>query len=261
MTDLELAAKALMNARTIVCFSGAGISADSGIPTYRDSLTGLWASHSPQYLETARAFRDNPQLVWGWYLWRRQMVARSKPNAAHFALQKIADTGRSVSIITQNVDDLHERAGSKAVLHLHGCLDTAKCFACNRPAALTSEQLFAPDAGSLVEPPRCARCNGKLRPGVVWYGEDLPRGAWKKARLLAKKCDVLLSVGTSGVVTPAAHIPDIALSSGVTVIHINTVDVAMGQPNELMLIGKATEVFTHLCTIVLREREDHDYGP
>lgn len=255
MTDLERAKKAIMNARKIVCLSGAGMSAESGIPTYRDKLTGLWSCYAPERLETANAFRENPRLVWGWYLLRRQQVALAHPNVGHRALCRMAATGRVVSVITQNVDDLHERAGSQEVHHLHGSLATPKCFACHRPAELPREQLTIPEDGALVEPPRCGRCNGKLRPGVVWYGEDLPSDIWKSAVALVKSCDVLISVGTSGTVTPAADIPRLALLSGATVIHVNTEDVSTGAQNELMLIGKATEVLTKLCALSPSEEQ------
>ncbi len=253
MTGLEQAAKALLGANEIVCFTGAGISVESGIPTYRDRLTGLWARRKPDHLETAKAFRENPSLVWGWYLWRRRQVAQAEPNAAHLALRQLAILGKKVSIITQNIDDLHERAGSVEVLHLHGCLAKPKCFACHRPAELSRDQVTVAEDGALIDPPRCKRCNGKLRPGVVWFGEDLPSGVWKSAVALVKSCDVLISVGTSGVVTPAAGIPELALSSGAVVIHVNTDDVGMGSPNELMLIGRATEVLSQLCTLVSNE--------
>ena len=253
MTVLERAAKVLLGANNIVCFTGAGISVESGIPTYRDRLTGLWARHNPQHLETAKAFRENPSLVWGWYLWRRRQVAQAEPNAAHIALRQMANLGRRVSIITQNIDNLHERAGSVEVIHLHGSLAKPKCFACHRPAEITQDEITVSGEGSLIDPPRCKRCNGRLRPGVVWFGEDLPPGAWKSAVALVKSCDVLISVGTSGVVTPAADIPDLALASGAMVIHVNTVDVGMDDPNEIMLIGRATEVLPKLHTSMSNE--------
>ncbi|WP_110949219.1 SIR2 family NAD-dependent protein deacylase [Pseudomonas bohemica] len=246
MATLGQAREALRNAKTIVCFSGAGISAESGIPTYRDGMTGLWAGQSAQQMETAKAFRQNPQLIWGWYLWRRQHVARAQPNAAHRSLSQLIRRERPIPIITQNIDDLHERAGSVDVVHLHGCLSSSKCFACHRPARVTPVPIQ--EEGALVEPPRCVHCNGRLRPGHVWYGEELPAGTWKSAVSLVKNCDVLLSIGTSGVVTPAASLPGIALSAGATVIHVNTADVSLDAANELMLIGKATEILTQLCS-------------
>lgn len=253
MSGFESSATSLSDAREVVVFTGAGISAESGIPTYSDPLTGVWAKQNPRALETAKAFRDNPSLIWGWYLWRRQQVAEASPNAAHLAVSRLASWGRKVSVITQNVDDLHERAGSLDVLHLHGSLATPKCFACHRPAEIPPPPYSFPDGSGLVEPLRCTKCNGKLRPAVVWYGEDLPRGAWKSAVDLVKSCDVLVSIGTSGMVTPASDIPNIALSSGATVIHVNTADVSTGALNELMLIGKATEVLTKLYALLPNE--------
>lgn len=253
MIFLPRAKKALVQARYITCFSGAGISAESGIPTYREKLTGLWSRYAPEDLETANAFRNSPSLVWGWYLWRRQQVALAQPNAAHRAFCEIAATGRAVSIITQNIDDLHERAGSEDVLHLHGSLETPKCFACHRSAALAQDQIVVPQRGALIEPPRCERCGGKLRPGVVWYGEELSRDVWKSAMSLVRGCDVLISVGTSGIVTPAADIPSLALASGAVVIHVNTADVSLGEHNEIMLIGKATDVLAQLSDFLETE--------
>lgn len=250
MDDMSRAIQALRAARKVVFFTGAGISAESGIPTFRDKLTGLWAKHDPQRLETAAAFRENPALVWGWYLWRRNQSKQAKPNAAHQVVTRLADSGRSVFVVTQNIDDLHERAGSRNVLHLHGSLATPICFACKRPADLTNEQAAISDEFELIQPSRCLRCNGRLRPGVVWFGEDLPHGAWKTAMAEVKSCNVLISVGTSGVVRPAADIPEIAMAAGATVIHVNLSDVALGNPNELMLVGPAAKVLPLLLLAV-----------
>ena len=246
MTVIEQAADVLQRAKKVAFFTGAGISADSGIPTYREKLSGIWAGLDPRDLETAKAFRKNPALVWGWYLWRRLRVAQAEPNAAHLAIARMAHSKRQVSVITQNIDDLHERAGSSNVVHLHGSLAMPKCFACHRFAAVFPDQSAVPEEGALIEPPRCQRCNGKMRPAVVWYGEDLPPQAWKAAVLLVKDCDLLISVGTSGIVMPAAGLPDLALSSGASVIHVNKADVAMGDQKELMLIGAAAEVLPML---------------
>ncbi len=246
MDTLAKAAETLRCAQQIMVFTGAGISAASGIPTFRDRLTGLWERQDPQRLETAKAFRENPALVWGWYLWRRQQVLQAQPNAAHEAIHRLSDSGRSVTVVTQNVDDLHERAGSQDVLHLHGSLMLPKCFACHRYTAEALAFPTIPAEGALIEPPRCRRCNGRLRPAMVWFGEDLPPGAWKSASRVARKCDVFLSIGTSGVVRPAADLPDIALASGAVVIHINTIDVSMHGPNEIMLIGPAEKILPQL---------------
>ncbi|WP_122281504.1 SIR2 family NAD-dependent protein deacylase [Pseudomonas syringae] len=238
-STIEVAAELIAGAKRIVVFTGAGISADSGIPTFRDPLTGIWAQYDPEKLETAKAFREDPALVWGWYLWRKALVAQANPNAAHLAIVQVAQSGRDVTVVTQNIDDLHERAGSTGVIHLHGALALPKCFACHRtPASVSFDSQYVSE-GLSVEPPRCPRCNGKLRPGIVWFGEDLPIAAWKRAVQAAKDCDVLLSIGTSGVVFPAAEIPRIALKSGARVVHINTTETPLESPLEMSLIGRA----------------------
>lgn len=248
MCHMEKASQALDVARKVVFFTGAGISAESGIPTFRDKHTGLWARHDPRTLETANAFRENPALVWGWYLWRRQQAIQAKPNAAHEMVARLAGSDRDVFVVTQNIDELHERAGSRDVVHLHGSLARPICFACKRPVELTNQQAPISFEGELIEPPRCVRCNGRLRPGVVWFGEDLPNGVWKTAIDKIRGCDVLISVGTSGIVRPAADIPEIALAAGATVIHVNLEDVCLGEPSELMLLGSATELLPALLT-------------
>lgn len=250
MSQMQKAADVLRTARKIVFFTGAGISAESGIPTFRDKLTGLWVKHDPRRLETAEAFRENPDLVWGWYLWRRQLVSLALPNAAHRAITSLGRAGWDVAVVTQNIDDLHERAGINQVLHLHGSLMTVKCSGCHRSVELEPIQLSISEEGALVEPPRCGLCNGKLRPGVVWFKEDLPDGAWESAVRLARTCDVLISVGTSGVVMPAAELPEIAHRSKATVIHVNLQDVSLEGAKEIMLIGPAAQVLPNLLEIL-----------
>jgi NAD-dependent deacetylase len=246
MASIEQASALLLAASNVVFFTGAGISAESGIPTYGEKLTGVWAGYDPRDLETAKAFRANPALVWGWYLWRRQRVAHAQPNAAHRAIAHLARFACAVSVVTQNIDDLHERAGSPQIVHLHGDLSLPKCFACNRPALGPPDQPVLPEQGALIEPVRCLRCNGKVRPAVVWYGEDLPAQCWKAAVQLVKNCDVLISVGTSGVVMPAAGLPELALAAGAAVVHVNIRDVSLGNPNEYMLTGNAAKILPAL---------------
>jgi NAD-dependent deacetylase len=259
MSDIEMAISALRKARKVVFFTGAGISAESGIPTFRDKLTGLWEKHDPQRLETSKAFKDDPALVWGWYLWRRNQVAMALPNAAHQMISHLPTTGREVSVITQNIDNLHERAGSEGVIHLHGSLETPICFTCKRPVKLTIELAQVSEEGGSIEPPRCPRCNGRLRPSVVWFGEDLPGGAWKAAMARVRSCDVLLSVGTSGIVRPAADIPEIALAAGATVIHVNLIDVGLGERNEIMVVGSAAHVLPAMLKRLAGPRSGNDH--
>lgn len=245
----EAVAALVGDAKRIVVFTGAGISAESCIPTFRDPLTGIWAHHDPQKLETTRAFREDAALVLGWYLWRRAQVAQAAPNAAHQAIVQLART-REVTLITQNIDNLHERAGSADVIHLHGSLTQPKCFACHQtPAVFSFEEPIAGE-GMKIEPPRCPRCNGKLRLGIAWFGEDLPAVDWKRSVLAARDRDVLLSNGTSGVVFPATEIPIVALRAGAYVVHINPVQVVQPSSRELCLIGRATEHVPALVSLI-----------
>lgn len=222
MTTSTLAQQ-LREAKHIVVFTGAGASAESGIPTFRDALTGLWERFDPAQLATLEAFRADPSLCWGWYEWRRHKVLQAQPNGAHLAIAELAKHAPRLTVVTQNVDDLHERAGSLEVIHLHGCLHSPRCIDCGRAYTLplTSEAL--PEGGSRIEPPRCTACDGHVRPGVVWFGEMLPEDAWSAGIAAAADCDMFLSIGTSGIVYPAAELPLRALGQGATVVHINPV--------------------------------------
>ena len=204
----------------IVFFTGAGVSAESGIPTFRDALTGLWERFDAGQLATPDAFQRDPDLVWGWYEWRRMRAMLAQPNAAHRAIAQAAATSR-VTVITQNVDDLHERAGSEGVIHLHGSLFAPRCFDCEEPAPLTAGVPREPEGGRRLAPPRCVRCGGALRPGVVWFGEALPEELLADAFDAAASCDVLFSIGTSSLVQPAAQIPLIAKRHGARVVQVN----------------------------------------
>jgi NAD-dependent deacetylase len=215
----------LRSARRIVVLSGAGMSAESGIPTFRDKGTGLWARFDPQTLATPEAFRRDPDTVWAWYEWRRHLVARALPNAGHTALTALAARPQieSLTIVTQNVDDLHERAGAKAVLHLHGSLFAPRCFDCGRAfSGLADLQKDEPEGQTTrLAPPRCAFCNGRIRPGVVWFGESLPETVWLDALREVERADLLLVVGTSGLVHPAASLPEAARRQGCDVAVLN----------------------------------------
>ncbi|WP_149195534.1 SIR2 family NAD-dependent protein deacylase [Luteimonas suaedae] len=208
----------------IVLLTGAGMSAESGIPTFRDALTGLWARFDPQRLATPSAFREDPALVWGWYRWRAARVRQARPNAGHDGIAALETLGHAVTVITQNVDDLHERAGSSRVLHLHGRLLSSRCSDCGArtvPDPIVAAPLPTDD-GAREEPPACAHCDGgRLRPDVVWFGEALPDDAWNAAQEAIAACDLLLVVGTSGLVHPAAALPAIALLRGSPVVEIN----------------------------------------
>ena len=246
MTDLQTVAEALRTARHVVVFTGAGVSAESGIPTFRDALTGLWQRFDPAELATPEAFRRDPALVWGWYEWRRARVLAAQPNPAHRAIAELAGLVPRLTLVTQNVDDLHERAGSGGVVHLHGSLHAPRCFACARPFTGLAADLREPEEGRRIDPPRCAHCGGPVRPGVVWFGEELPAQALEQAFAAAQSCDLLLSVGTSGVVYPAAQIPRLALQAGARVVHVNMQPVEVGGAREVSLVGAAGELLAAL---------------
>ncbi|SEC13108.1 NAD-dependent deacetylase [Pseudomonas saponiphila] len=243
---MEFDPQYLAQAPHLVVFTGAGVSAESGIPTFRDALSGLWEHFDPAQLATPQAFRANPALVWGWYEWRRRKMLQAQPNPAHLAIAELARRVPRLTLITQNVDDLHERAGSPSVLHLHGSLHTPQCFACNRPFKGKLPCPDLPEQGGSLEPPRCSGCNGKIRPGVVWFGESLPQAILKAAFQAADDCDLLLSVGTSGLVQPAAQIPQRALQQGARVVHINPQPQECRAPQEYSLTGPAGQLLPQL---------------
>jgi NAD-dependent deacetylase len=203
----------LVAAKSVTVLTGAGVSAESGVPTFRDAQTGLWAKYSPEELATPRAFRRNPRLVWEWYESRRKLVADAKPNPAHLALAAMEKFFPQFHLITQNVDGLHQRAGSRNVIELHGNITRTKCF----------------DEGTIVSiwkdtgdvPPKCPNCGGLLRPDVVWFEEPMPEAEMELAATASTTCDVFFSIGTSTVVYPAAALPSEALASGATVVEIN----------------------------------------
>ncbi len=212
---------ALRHARHVVVLTGAGVSAESGVPTFRDAQTGLWARHDATALATPDAFRADPALVWGWYEWRRAAVMRAAPNPAHLAIAALARQVPALTVITQNVDDLHERAGSAGVIHLHGRLMQPRCFHCGTPWRYPAGVPDEPEGGRRVTPPDCPRCAGPIRPGVVWFGEGLPADEWQSALAAAAGCDLMLAIGTSALVYPAAELPQIAVNTGATLVQIN----------------------------------------
>ncbi len=197
----------------LVVLTGAGVSAESGVPTFRGPQ-GLWRQVRPEDLATPEAFQRDPRLVWEWYDWRRQVVARCRPNAAHTTLASMERSLPEVTLITQNVDGLHQRAGSRNVLELHGSLWRARCVREGTVVPLTDVPL--PQI-----PPRCRACGALLRPDVVWFGEPLNSRTLQAAMDAASRAEVMLVVGTSAVVYPAAQLPLIALDHGAYLIEIN----------------------------------------
>jgi len=223
--------KAFNCAKSIVVLTGAGVSAESGVPTFRDAQTGLWSNFNPEDLATPRAFRRNPRLVWEWYEWRRKLVAEAKPNSAHAALAEMEKILPEFHLITQNIDGLHQRAGSQKVVELHGNITRTKCF---------EEGTIVPtwkETGDV--PPKCPNCGGLLRPDVVWFEEAMPEAETALAFRLSAHCDLFFSIGTSALVYPAASLPFEALQSGATVVEINPQSTALTEKADFVLTGPA----------------------
>jgi NAD-dependent protein deacetylase/lipoamidase len=201
----------------VTVLSGAGISAESGVPTFRDDKNGLWARFDPYELSSTQGWHKNPERVWGWYLWRHYLVADVEPNAGHRAIAAWQDHAE-VTVVTQNVDDLHERAGSNPVHHLHGSLFEFRCDRCDMDFTGPLPKMAEPELE--VEPPIC-HCGGLIRPDIVWFGEPLPDEPWQHAVDATQAADVMVVVGTSAIVYPAAGLPELALSRGTVVVEVN----------------------------------------
>jgi len=232
----------LRAARRVAILTGAGISAESGVPTFREAQTGLWARYNPEELATPDAFRRDPKLVWEWYAWRQERVRQAEPNPGHRALVEMERRIAEFTLITQNVDGLHRRAGSHNVLELHGNLFRAKCFSEDRPVESW------PDGDEV--PPRCPRCGGLLRPDVVWFGEMLPASALRAAERAASAAEVFFSIGTSALVYPAADLPFSALAAGVAVVEINPRPTPLSPHVTFSLNGAAGAVLPALVARV-----------
>jgi NAD-dependent deacetylase len=235
----------LRAARHVTVLTGAGISAESGLATFRDNLTGLWEKYSPMDFATPEAFERDPALVWGWYEWRRMHARRAQPNAGHLAIAGLQRALPRVTVITQNVDDLHERAGTTAVIHLHGSIHESRCERCTAPFSALGEDPDQPAEGRRLEPPRCT-CGGRIRPGVVWFGESLPPVPWAEAERAVEQCQVFLCVGTSGVVEPAASLALYARNNGATTVQVNVNDTGLRRNFNFDLRGSAGTVLPAL---------------
>ncbi|WP_352339002.1 NAD-dependent deacylase [Psychrobacter sp. 16-MNA-CIBAN-0192] len=223
--QIQGAATILRTAQRVCILTGAGVSAESGIPTFRDKQTGLWAHYNAEDLASIDGFAREPELVWAWYQWRRELVHDKTPNPAHYALARwqehitLSHSAQQLTLITQNVDDLHEQAGS-TVTHLHGHLNRNRCSQCdtpyNAPIVSTAHQV---DFGVALL--NCDHCGSYIRPDIVWFGEALPVDAWQTAEDAAANCDVFISIGTSSMVYPAAGLAHLAQQNGATLIEIN----------------------------------------
>lgn len=238
------AAGVLKRARRVAVLTGAGVSKESGVPTYRDALTGLWSNYSFEDLASPEGFQRDPAMVWDWYEARRAQLADVQPNPGHFALAQLAAHFDQFTLITQNIDDLHERGGSKDVIHLHGSLMATRCFFNCRgePTFVTPDQFVMRD----TSPPACPHCGRWLRPDVVWFGEMLPPDEYSRAREAAVDCDVMLVVGTSGLVHPAAGLPVFSEMVGATVIEVNPEPTDISRIAHITLRGPSGELLPQL---------------
>lgn len=227
----------LREASSIAVLTGAGVSAESNIPTFRGN-GGLWKQFRAEDLATPEAFTRDPRLVWEWYDSRRQMIARAQPNPGHYAIAKLESRVARFTLITQNVDDLHDRAGSRRVLKVHGDIWMARCIECGR------EQLD--QRAPLPEIPPLCECGGLLRPGVVWFGEALPQKVWRQAEQAARTAEVFLVAGTSAVVYPAAGLVQLAKMSGAKIIEVNVTASAVSNGADAFLQGASGELLPQM---------------
>jgi len=230
--------RALKDAEKIAALTGAGISKESGIPTFREAQTGLWAQYDPQELATPGAFARDPKLVWEWYTWRRGLVAGGEPNAGHAALAELESMVPQFTLITQNVDGFHRQAGSRNVLELHGDITRTICSRERTPVEAWEDEEEIP--------PRCPDCGSYLRPNVVWFGEGLPQGALEASSRAAREADVFFSIGTSALVYPAAALPMEARRNGALIVEVNPDETPLTHDARFVLRGAAGEVLPEL---------------
>ena len=226
----------------LVALTGAGVSQESGLRTFRDAQTGLWAQYKPEDLASPQAFRRDPKLIWDWYAWRREAVKGVRPNPGHYALVELETNVPEFTLITQNVDGLHRMAGSQNVLELHGNIQRVRCSECH-----TVTETWDDDTESV---PQCTVCNGLLRPDVVWFGEALPRDQLEAAVEAARSCDIFFSIGTSGVVQPAASLAHAARNRGAVVVEINAEPTPLTSKANHFFQGKSGEILPELVRAV-----------
>jgi NAD-dependent deacetylase len=236
---IEKAVQILRQAKSPFVLTGAGISAESGVPTFRGA-DGLWKNHAATDLATPQAFQRNPALVWEWYHWRQALISKAEPNPAHHALVRLEKRSAKFLLLTQNVDNLHKRAGSRNVLELHGNIFRIRCVQCGAIGVLSDE----PEK-TKREMPVC-ECGALLRPDVVWFGEAIPHNIWQAALEFLSTADVALICGTSAVVWPAAAIPEIAKQSGVKTIEINLEPTPVTNLVDVSISGKAGEILPQI---------------
>jgi NAD-dependent deacetylase len=237
--------EALSSATAVVALTGAGISAESGVPTFRGN-EGLWKKFKPEELANFDAFIRNPDLVWEWYAYRKKLIADVRPNPGHYALAEMEKLFREFVLITQNIDNLHRRAGSTRVYELHGNIERNYCIGCGR-------RYRNNELASTASAPRCVDCDGLIRPDVVWFGELLPADQWELADQASRNAEVFFSIGTSAIVYPAASLPLAAKENGAYLVEINAEVTPLSDTANESLIGRAAEILPRLVEEV-RER-------
>jgi NAD-dependent deacetylase len=240
----------LSSATAVVVLTGAGTSAESGVPTFRGN-EGLWKKFKPDELADFDAFIKNPDLVWEWYAYRKKLIADVRPNPAHYALAEMEKLFQEFAVITQNIDNLHRRAGSARVYELHGNIERNYCIKCGRWYR-NDELTLATSA------PRCVDCQGLIRPDVVWFGELLPAEQWELADRASRNADVFFSIGTSAIVYPAASLPLRAKESGAYIVEINAETTPLSDIAHESLIGKAGEILPRLVDVLRKQRTDEN---
>lgn len=230
------------SATRVVVLTGAGVSQESGLRTFRDAQAGLWSQYKPEDLASPEAFTRDPKLVWDWYAWRREAIKGVRPNPGHYALVEMEKLVPEFTLITQNVDGLHRFAGSQNVLELHGNIQKVRCSQCG---IFTETWVDDPDSV-----PTCSKCGGLLRPDVVWFGEPLPRGELEAAVKASRACQVFFSIGTSGVVQPAASLAHAARNNGSVVVEINAEPTPLTPKVDFAFHGKSGELLPDLVKAV-----------
>jgi NAD-dependent deacetylase len=237
----------LILADWVTAFTGAGISAESGVPTFRGA-EGIWARFKPEELANMDAFMRNPELVWEWYAHRKRVIAEVQPNPGHVALVHMERLFTGFAVITQNIDNLHRRAGSGVVHELHGNIERNYCIGCGR--AFSNAEVLAQEGV-----PRCTECGKAIRPDVVWFGEQLPPEEWDRSVRAAQSADVFLSIGTSGVVYPAASLPQISKSSGAYLVEINPEPTPLTDMADEFLQGPSGTILPLLVDAIEKGRD------
>lgn len=237
----------LHKASFVTVLTGAGMSAPSGIPTFRGK-DGLWNKYNAHELANVQAFQKNPKLIWEWYRWRREIIRKASPNPGHFALVDLAKYFPDLQIITQNVDGLHQRAGTEKITELHGNIMRSKCIDCTYEAA-------AREAEYSTEIPRCPDCGAMLRPAVVWFGESLPAAAIDNAQQFSAAAEIIFSIGTSSLVEPAASLPYLAKGNGAFVVEVNPAETPLSEIADERFTAGADKFLPALVMVMQKLRK------